>query len=172
MNPKQERFCREYVIDLNGTQAAIRAGYSKKTAGQQAEQLLKILEIKKKVKELQKEIQDRTEITADMVVKELAKVGFANIQDYIGSGNSIEDISTLKENKAAAVESIKIVESEWGTGDRAGRKTSTTFKLHDKISALEKLGRHLGIFEKDNAQRERSVQVNINKKIIEGNARA
>lgn len=172
MNPKQERFCREYVIDLNGTQAAIRAGYSEKTANEQAAQLLAKLSIKNKIKELQNKIQERTEITADMVVNELAKIGFSNVQDYISSGNEIADISKVDKKKAASVGAIETVTKTRTVGETEVTETTTKFKLYDKVKALEQLGRHLGIFEKDNSQKERTVQVNINKKIIEGNARA
>lgn len=68
MTPKQEQFVKEYLIDLNATQAAIRAGYSAKTAGQQAEQLLKKLEIAEAVQIAMDERSERTEITADYVL--------------------------------------------------------------------------------------------------------
>lgn len=70
LTPKQEMFCREYLIDLNGTQAAIRAGYSAKTAGQIAEQNLKKLEIQSYLEELKGERQESTKITAEWVLKE------------------------------------------------------------------------------------------------------
>ena len=80
LNEKQERFCKEYVIDLNGKQAAIRAGYSEKTAEVQASQLLTILKVQERIKELQSGIGERLEITADMVVKELWALGVYNVK--------------------------------------------------------------------------------------------
>lgn len=79
LTAKQERFCREYIIDLNATQAAIRAGYSKKTANRIASENLSKLDIQKKIQELQQERAERTEITQDKVLKELAGIGFAPI---------------------------------------------------------------------------------------------
>lgn len=76
LTPKQEMFCREYLVDLNGTQAAIRAGYSEKTAGQIAEQNLKKLEIQEYVQSLMDERKERVDITADYVlqgIKELTE---------------------------------------------------------------------------------------------------
>lgn len=79
LTAKQERFCTEYIIDLNATQAAIRAGYSSKTAYSVGQRLLKNVEMQKKIQELQQERAERTEITQDRVLKELAGIGFAPI---------------------------------------------------------------------------------------------
>lgn len=152
MTPKKERFCKEYVIDLNGTQAAIRAGYSTKTAKEQAARLLTNVNVQARVKELQGAIGKRLDITAEKVVQEFAKIGFSNIQDYIEVGNEVMDLKTIEPEKAAAVESITTSVTEFGSGASAGTKTKRTFKLHSKVSALENLGKHLGIFEKDNSQ--------------------
>lgn len=152
MTPKKERFCKEYVIDLNGAQAAIRAGYSTKTAKEQAARLLTNVNVQARVKELQGAIGKRLDITAEKVVQEFAKIGFSNIQDYIEAGNEVMDLKTIEPEKAAAVESITRSVTEFGSGASAGTKTKLTFKLHSKVSALENLGKHLGIFEKDNNQ--------------------
>lgn len=149
LNPKQERFCKEYVIDLNATQAAIRAGYSENSAKEQACDLLTKPNIQEYVKSLQSKISERLDITADMVVQELAKIGFANTHDFVTDGNSIVDISKLQRVKVASVSGVKVTEIE----SEFGSKKITELKFHDKVSALEKLGKHLGVFEKDNAQK-------------------
>lgn len=74
MTPKQERFCQEYLIDLNGTQAAIRAGYSPKTAGQQGERLLRNVEIAESIQKVISARSERTQITADYVLSGLQEV--------------------------------------------------------------------------------------------------
>ena len=79
LTAKQERFCTEYIIDLNATQAAIRAGYSVKTANRIASENLSKPDIQRKIQELQQERAERTEITQDRVLKELAGIGFAPI---------------------------------------------------------------------------------------------
>ncbi len=79
LTAKQERFCTEYIIDLNATQAAIRAGYSVKTANRIASENLSKLDIQRKIQELQQKRAERTEITQDRVLKELAGIGFAPI---------------------------------------------------------------------------------------------
>ena len=79
LTAKQERFCIEYIIDLNATQAAIRAGYSVKTANRIASENLSKPDIQKKIQKLQQDRATRTEITQDRVLKELAGIGFAPI---------------------------------------------------------------------------------------------
>jgi len=85
LSEKQKTFCREYIIDLNGTQAAIRAGYSKKTANEQAAQLLAKLSIKEYVQSLMSERSQRTEITADFVLN--------GIKDVSVRARSVDDFS-------------------------------------------------------------------------------
>lgn len=80
MNDKQQRFCEEYLIDLNATQAAIRAGYASKTAYSQGQRLLKNVEIAEHIAELKSNQSERTRITADKVLEELSKLGFASME--------------------------------------------------------------------------------------------
>ena len=74
LTPKQEAFCREYMVDLNATQAAIRAGYSKKTANEQAARMLAKVNIKEQVQKLAEKQTKRTEIDADYVLKGIREV--------------------------------------------------------------------------------------------------
>ena len=97
LTEKQKRFVAEYLVDLNATQAAIRAGYSEKTAGQIGEQNLKKLEIQEALQKAIKDRENRTEITQDKVLDELGKVAFSKAADYTDS--------TLKySNKLRALE--------------------------------------------------------------------
>ena len=146
LTEKQKQFCHEYVIDFNGTQAAIRAGYSENSANEIAAENLAKPSVNAYVKALTAKKRDKNELLADRVIAELVKVGFANIQDYIESGNSITDLTMITKGKAAAVASVK---KSITTFD-GGEKETVEFKLHDKISALEKIGRHLGLFDADN----------------------
>jgi phage terminase small subunit len=162
LTPKIKRFCEEYIIDLNKTQAAIRAGYSEKTAKTQASRLLTKANVQDYVATLKQKLSDKNEGLAQRVIDELSKLGFANIQDYIDKDNEVKDLTTITRDKAAAVESIKKTITEFsGGGSPAGKKTTIQFKLYDKISALEKLGRHLGIFDLDNQQKITTIKVNI-----------
>jgi phage terminase small subunit len=152
LTDKQERFCQEYIIDLNGTQAAIRAGYSEKTSGAIAEQNLKKLEIQERVQQLQQKIQERVEITADNVVKELAKIGFMDIGELYDEDGNIKKIGDLSVKAKASISSVKVTEKSYGRDDNETFEKTIEMKLWDKGKALVELGRHLGIFEKDNNQ--------------------
>ncbi len=157
LNDKQKRFCEEYLIDLNATQSAIRAGYSKKTAYSIGDENLRKPEIKDYISKLKNNRSERTEITADMVIQELAKIGFADIKNYFEGDEAQKDITTLDNKLTAAVSSIKVTESsgkDWS-------KTTKEFKLHDKVKALEDLGKHLGVFEKDNKQKTTPVKIRV-----------
>jgi phage terminase small subunit len=141
LTPKQKKFCQEYLIDLNGTQAAIRAGYSKKTANEQASQLLAKLNIQAEVQKLMKERSERTQITQDRVIGELAKLGFSNMSDYASWNDdkvSLSPSELLTEGQKAAVSEISQTFTKEGG--------SIKFKLYDKKGALELIGKHLGMF--------------------------
>lgn len=152
-----ERFCQEYVTHYNGSKAAIAAGYAVAGARVKASQLLTKGNIQARIRELQEELAKRCGITAEMVVNELAAIGFSNVQDFIAAGNLITDISQMPEETARAVKSIKRSVTEF----EGGEKTVVSFELHDKVSALEKLARHLGIFDADNSQKRPIINVSV-----------
>jgi len=149
LTDKQRRFCEEYIVDFNATQAAIRAGYSEKTAAAIGAENLTKPNIQEFIRGLQKELSERTKITAEMVIQELAKIGFSDIKNYFEGDQKQRDITRLDNKLTAAVSQIKVTETEW----EGGRKVVKEFKLHDKVRALEDIGKHLGVFEKDNSQK-------------------
>lgn len=141
LTEKQKRFVDEYLIDLNATQAAIRAGYSGKTAGRIAIELLNKTHISDLVRERMINRGKRTEITQDRVLQELASIGFADISDYasvISSGLlatvRLTPTADIPQEKRAAIAGIK----EGANG--------VEVKLNDKVKALELIGRHLGMY--------------------------
>lgn len=143
LTPKQQRFVEEYLIDLNATQAAVRAGYSAKTAGSIGEQLLKKLEIQETLSERMKARAVRTEVTQDRVIAELAKIAFGDARDVMQwgpNGVKLLDSTTLTDDQAALVAEVSERVSEAGV--------SFKLKTHDKIAALKLLGEHLGMFKK------------------------
>lgn len=155
LTDKQEKFCQEYLIDLNGTQAAIRAGYSEKTAQEIAsENLLKPI-IQNRLNDLRKPLAEKVGITQEMVLNELAKVGFANLKDYLSDDLDVNKLSDIDTNKAGAIASLK----KNVTTFEGGESVTTEIKLHDKIKSLELIGKHLGFFEKDNKQQGNTVVV-------------
>lgn len=147
LTPKQRRFIDEYLIDLNATQAAIRAGYSEKTAYSiGAENLTKPV-IQAEIQNRKNQLQTKLEITQERVLQELAAIAFANGADYAkivknGPQETVERIPTdsLPPEKLAAIACIK-----------SGRN-GIEIRLHDKVKALELLGKYLGTFDGGSAQ--------------------
>ncbi|NPV26402.1 MAG: terminase small subunit [Firmicutes bacterium] len=145
LTPKQQRFVEEYLIDLNATAAAIRAGYSAKTAHEQGAQLFSIREaIDKAIAERSK----RTGINQDRVIREYARIGFAKITDFVEWDDfgsiRLKPSCDLSEDDAAAIIEVSETEIELPSG---GTKRTRKIKLHGKCPALEKLGKHLGMFK-------------------------
>lgn len=161
LNKRQQRFCDEYLIDLNATQAAIRAGYSEKYAHTNASKLLQNTTIKEYIEKRQQDRIERTEITQDDVIKELSLIAFANATDYSKvvekplmvqiDGKMIQALDDngkpimyktvenaltdeLSEEQQRALSVIKL------------GKTGLVVQPHDKVKALELLGKHLGLF--------------------------
>lgn len=158
-NERHERFCNEYIIDLNGTQAAIRAGYSEKTAAAQSARLLRNVNIQNRISELQAERSKRTEITQDMVLKELAHIAFDDIGNYLEFKTEqvpvkvldmilteYRTIVDLKDSKGINTKNIQEVS--------IGKDGQFKFKLYNRMDALKALGEHLGLFKGDASGKE------------------
>jgi phage terminase small subunit len=133
----QARFVEEYLLDLHATKAAIRAGYSPRSAQVTSSRLLDIPAIQQAIDRAIAKRSKRTEITQDMVVQELAKLAFADMADYVTwgpDGVTVRDLDDLPEGASRAV-------AEVTNTKRGGR-----VKLHDKKGALDSLAKHLGMF--------------------------
>lgn len=160
LTAKQRAFVREYLIDLNATQAAIRAGYSAKTAYSQGERLLRNVEVERAISAAMKLRAERTNITADRVLNELAKIGFADIRKAVKWTSSLiteednSDGGDVLVIKNIVTNNIQIVASEEIDDDTAAAISEISqnatgcikVKLHDKRAALVDIGRHLGMF--------------------------
>lgn len=150
LNPKQDRFIAEYLIDLNATQAAIRAGYSAKTAKQIGSRLLTVVDVKAELEKRQAELAKTHGVTVASIVQELAKLGFSNMQDYMRSGADGDphlDFSELTRDQAAALAEVTVEDFKDGRGEDARDVRRVKFKLADKRAALVDLGKHLGMFK-------------------------
>ena len=127
--PMQDRFVDEWLIDFNGTQAAIRAGYSERSARSIAGRLLTKDNIQREISRRQRDLQKRTEVSQDRVVKELARIAFADAAVVC-----VTDFDKLTDDQRAAIQGVRPTNFGW------------EIKLCDKIKALELLGRHIGMF--------------------------
>ena len=150
LTPKQEMFIREYLVDLNATQAAIRAGYSKRTAGRTGFENLKKPDIQERI---QKQVEERiknTELTAERVLAEIQKLAFSNMLDYVTvqvDGSAYVNLSGLTRDQAAAITEIQTDEYvKAGGGDDVKDVRRVKIKLVDKKGSLEQLGRYFKLF--------------------------
>lgn len=163
LTDKQKKFADEYLIDLNATQAALRAGYSERTARFIGAENLKKPNIQAYITERQKAREKRTEITQDMVLREIANIAFADITAYVKvveKDMTVEIdgqlIPVLDENgqpmKYKTVEPVLTDEltEEQKKALAVIQKGRDGFiiKTYDKMAALEKLGKHLGMWDK------------------------
>ena len=139
MTKKQKRFIEEYLIDLNATQAAIRAGYSPDTAKSIGSENLTKPDIQARIAKAMAERSKRTGVNADRVVMELAKIAFVNANDVIDTETATVKADALPED-TAAIQSVKVK-----TFGEDGLERE--IKMADKLKALELLGKHLGMFK-------------------------
>lgn len=147
LTPLQRRFVEEYLIDLNGTEAAVRAGYSKKTAKAIACQVLKVQHVTDAIEEAMASRGERTGITADRVLRELERLAFSDLDNY-----TVDDNGDLKladgapKNAMRAVQSVKrrIIHTPIGDGHTV-RTCEVEIRLWDKPGALKIAGRHVDV---------------------------
>jgi phage terminase small subunit len=156
LTDKQAQFVQEYLIDLNATQAAIRAGYSADTAEQQGSRLLRNVQVGKAVADAMAQRSVRTRVTADRVLTELARIGFGDIRSVVAwrantSETGKEDEDGVPETRA--FNEVELIGSAEIDHDAAaaiaeisqGKDGALKIKMHNKVSALQEIGRHLGL---------------------------
>jgi phage terminase small subunit len=147
LTPKQQRFVQEYLVDLNATQAAIRAGYSARAANTNGPRMLVDAGIAAAIAEAQKARGERTGITADRVLTELARLAFADGRRLYRPDGTLKLPHEWDDDTAASVAGVE-------TQEQLGREDGDTpvvltrkVKRWDKKGSLELLGRHLGLFK-------------------------
>lgn len=150
MTDAQKRFCDEYLIDLNATRA-YKVAYSRckkdETASVNSSKLLRNTKVQEYISKKQEEIEKRTEVTQDRVIKELAKIAFLDIRKLYTENGQLKNIADIDSGTAGAISSLETLEEYDGYGeDREKIGDTQKVKLLDKTKALELLGRHLGMF--------------------------
>lgn len=137
LTPKQQRFVEEYLIDLNGTQAAIRAGYSPKSADVHCTRMLGNASVRHAVDTAMAARSARTGVTQDRVIRELARVAFVDPTKVVDFGTGMIK-PDLTEDDRAVLSGVKIKDGL--------EFTEREVKFADKLKALELLGKHLNLF--------------------------
>lgn len=143
LNPKQQRFVEEYLIDLNATQAAIRAGYSEKTAYSQGHDLLKKPEIQDAISKGVDNLSKKTEITAERILSQLANIAFGDVRKIFDADGNLKRPEDIDDETAASIAGIEFSTVSRGEGavDHVAK-----IKQSDKIRALELLGKYHSLF--------------------------
>jgi phage terminase small subunit len=162
LTEQQKQFAHEYIIDLNATNAAVRAGYKKTTAGSQGSRLLKDRRVSQLISELKSKRAEETQSDAHRVVEELKSLAFSNIKDVASWDDkghlSVKSSDEIPTHIAAAIESIKmdrhVLSVKTTRDDDEGEETKEeeykaviTVKFHKKAPAIFLLMRHLGMLD-------------------------
>lgn len=161
LTDKQKAFANEYLIDMNATQAAIRAGYSEKTANRIGSENLSKPVITEYLAEANKKRQHRTQITQDRVLLELAKIAFASGSDFAKvvteprNEKVWNDDDQEFEDKETSIQTVRLKDTDTLPEDKRAAiaeisegKFGITVKSYDKVKALELIGKHLGMWDK------------------------
>lgn len=163
LNDRQSRFIDEYLIDLNGTQAAIRAGYSAKTANEQASRLLANVSVQAQLQRRMKDREQRTEINADYVLKRLVEIDQLDVLDILDNAGNFKPIMEWPKTWRQTLSGVDLQEIMLGDVETVIRK----IKWPDKLRNLELLGKHVAV----SAFREQ-VEVNVTHTLSERMAKA
>lgn len=147
LTPKQARFVEEYVVDLNGTQAAIRAGYAKKSATAEAARQLANVKVGEAIASALKARSERTQINADWVLRRLADEAEADIADLYDDDGHLKPVkewpAIWRKGLVAGLDVVEEFETVDGKKERVG--TVRKVKLSDRIKRIELIGRHVGV---------------------------
>lgn len=142
MTPKQEMFCREFLIDLNGTQAAIRAGYSAKTANRIATENMSKSDIKRRIEELKQQRQEVIGVDASYVLQRLIDIDQMDARDILNDDGSVKPIYDWPDVWRQSISGVDLMEISNSENVAA---TLKKIKWPDKIKNLELLGRHVSV---------------------------
>jgi len=149
---KQERFCQEYMVDLNATQSAIRAGYSEKTAQVISTENLSKPIVAERIAELKQKVSERTEICVDKLITELKNFAYSDITETLML--SAEELKELNPEVRRLISGFK--RTTRTTISEDGKRTVDEvieLKFIDKLKAIDMINRHIGLYEKDNDQK-------------------
>lgn len=171
LTDKQIAFCHEYIKDLNASRAARAAGYSDSTAGQYAFELLngeKYQDVRDYLAGLMKQRSEEAKVDADYVLKKLKMISEARIEDYVKLANVVSTVGRGAKKKEVVTQSIIWKSFDELSEDQKGAiqgisqtKQGINIKLFDKSWSLDMISKHIGLYEKDNKQKDQTGGVAI-----------
>lgn len=155
MTDLQKAFAEQYVIDYHITDAGKRAGIQGDNINIVAWKMLQLPEVQQYVEKLQNESAVRCQVSKDELLLEFKKVGFSNIKNYLHNDLDVKYLSEIE-----TTEAIKSIKKTTRSGEDYS-DTTVEIVLHDKLSALVSIGRHIGFFEKDNSQSKNEINLHF-----------
>lgn len=167
LTPKQEKFCQEYLVDLNASLAMKRAGYAEKNANVTGSRMLANVHVQARIQELRAKVAEKLNVTIEMVAKEYASIAFSKITDFV----NVEQVSIWKgrgKNRKEIKVSTVVVKNTAdippelipAIAEIKATDAGISLKLHSKPDSLEALGKHLGFFLADNKQKQVNIHIN------------
>lgn len=170
LNEMQARFCREFLIDRNASQAAIRSGYSPNGVEATASKLLTVAKVADRINALLSLQEKRLDIKADEILKELRRVGMSDVRELYREDGTVKHPTEWPDDLARAVSSIEVEELfEFVNGEKVWIGYTKKIKLWSKTQALDMLGKHKKLFTD---RVELDVSDNLAEKIAAARARA
>ena len=145
LTPKQQRFCDEYLIGLNATKAALRAGYSASTALNG--KLMTLPKIKNYLQQRTEQASSQLQVTHQMILAELSKIAFANMGNYFDADGKVKPMNALTDDAKAALWNFSVSDN--------GEECTVKIRLNNKLSALEKIAKYLKFYEAEAPQPEK-----------------
>ncbi|MCE1957048.1 terminase small subunit [Enterobacter bugandensis] len=142
LTDKQDMFCREYLIDLNATQAAIRAGYSVKTANRTASENLSKPDIQSRIAELKAQRNDLVGINATYVLNRLVEIDQMDVLDILTSTGELKPVSQWPKVWRTTLSGLDVVEM---SAERNNAALLKKIKWPDKVKNLELIGKHIDV---------------------------
>jgi len=162
LTPKQENFVEEYLVDLNATQAAIRAGYSKKTAGIIGHENLRKPKIQAVLQSRRDELMKSTKMDQQWVLERYKKLASYKITDFFDDEYNLKPLSEIPEDAIFAIQGLDV---DTKTIGKDIKSFIQKFKLSDKKAALDSIARHLGFFERDNDQATDKIVIHVDGRV-------
>jgi len=147
---KQKLFVQEYLVDLNASAAARRAGYSPKTAFRMGQENMQKPAIRAAIQRFMAERERRTEVTQDRVLQEYARIAFLDPRQFVDEDGNLLPLHKLSAEAAASVSGF---DAKRSIGDSGETCEILKYKFVDKRASLSDVAKHLGMFEKDNRQK-------------------
>jgi len=144
LTPKQQRFVAEYLKDLNATQAAIRAGFSERTAAQIGYEYLRKPQIAAAVAEATAAQLEKADLSAARVKEEMRRIGFFDVRSLFHSNGRLKGMHELSAEQGAAIASLEVIVKNAEAGD-GHQDVVHKLKVWDKPRVLEMLGKHFGL---------------------------